>query len=268
MALALQPSQTTLSTRPPTPGDQNQPAWVLHLDDLSGRDQSGPPLATSPLENRLKGRPVRNFPACRAQREARIPRSPGVEWRPGDEPGTPIRAFPDDRSSRRPGRPNSDRAFPSLSFRRRSTTTPGPSVRGSLRRAQRVAGHSGRIERPARRPLETRARAYRPSNLPAGSEAISTKPSSVPRRAAPWCQTPPVASMIVPRFSRATSMFPATFRAASVSRRTTPVTLPARSRVRIRIVGRPSLLIASLRSGADPSPETRRKRRSQRHESR
>src|SRR2546421_2573791 len=32
MALALQPSTATLSTRPPTPDHQNQPARVLHLD--------------------------------------------------------------------------------------------------------------------------------------------------------------------------------------------------------------------------------------------
>src|SRR5918995_1455491 len=32
MALALQPSPTTLGARPPAPGEQNQPARVLHLE--------------------------------------------------------------------------------------------------------------------------------------------------------------------------------------------------------------------------------------------
>src|SRR5579864_7070196 len=32
--MALQPSTPTLSPRPPTTGQQNQPAWVLHLADV------------------------------------------------------------------------------------------------------------------------------------------------------------------------------------------------------------------------------------------
>src|SRR5438270_8964940 len=37
MALAVQPSTATLSTRPPTPDHQNQPARVLHLTDSNRR---------------------------------------------------------------------------------------------------------------------------------------------------------------------------------------------------------------------------------------
>src|SRR5207253_8427844 len=55
MALALQPSTATLSTRPPTPDHQNQPARVLHLEAGAGRAYPDGPGGRSANEHE-KGR--------------------------------------------------------------------------------------------------------------------------------------------------------------------------------------------------------------------
>jgi hypothetical protein len=69
MAVALQRSTATLSPRPPTPGDQNQRAWVLHLGLPCPRPDSAI-LGTPPIHGGSTGsNPVCAFLACLGTRK-------------------------------------------------------------------------------------------------------------------------------------------------------------------------------------------------------